>query len=362
MRLSVLKFGGSSFAGQTDFCRVAGYIKQRLSRGGGKVVVVVSAPAGMTEWLRDWALRLNRAPSDAATASLLPLADIVGMGLLRVAIEAQGLAVGSLSGYQLGIRTDSNFSWAKIQHFDIQSLYQILSAADVAVIPGGQGIDAEGHLTWLGKNSSDLSAVAVAAALSVAECEIFSDVAGIYSADPNLINNTRLFDEIPYTSAISMSISGAKMMHYGAIEHAMQHNVSIVCRLNSGGYDIGTRIGTGAHHPAVVVDLRSEVFDFPSAAEQDKAHRLLETVNVPFVRVRSDSEFVSAITCGFFNGCIFFEQRRIRCKLRSARLVSYFASDGDTRRYLVADSDIVHFSQQLHDRIYRGFAHHAAEG
>ncbi len=359
MCISVLKFGGSSFAERTDFERIADYLKSRISKNGDKLIVVVSAPGGMTEWLRGRSLDLNQSPSAESIATLLPLADMVGMGLLRIAVEAQGLRVTSLSGYQLGIRTDSNFSWAKVAHFDSKPLNKALSEADVVVIPGGQGMDAQGRLTWLGKNSSDLTAVAIAAVLDVRKCEIFSDVDGVYSSDPNLIKNTQLFNEVPYSSAIKMSLSGAKMMHYGAIKHAMENEVMIICRLNKGSYDIGTRIGIGNHQPAVVADLRSEVFGFPSITEQDKAHQLLDDANIPAIRLQQKSQFISVITCGFFDALDFFQRKRIQFTVLSTRLVSEFGVDGNIQRHLIADKNILYYSQRLHDQFYAEAASYA---
>lgn len=362
MSATVLKFGGSSLACRSDFDRIASYIHNRISKEKSKCIAVVSAPGGMTEWLREWSIDLNKAPSPESTAALLPLADIVGMGLLRVALEAQGLEVTSLSGYQLGLRTDSNFSSAEILQFDVDPLNMALSEADVVVIPGGQGTDNRGRLTWLGKNSSDLTAVAIAAVLKTGQCEVFSDVAGVYSADPNLIKNTQLFNEISYASAIDMSLSGAKMMHYGAIRHAMTHDVMIMCRLNNDGYDIGTRIGIGAHQPAVVTDMCAEIFDFPSMTEQHKAHELLDDANIPVIRLQQKKQYISAITCGFFDGPGFLKRQQITFVNRSVKLVSEFCADGKIRRHIIDDKSAVHFSQQLHDRLYVDEKYHALEG
>lgn len=352
--VQVLKFGGSTCTGTEDYRRIAAFLEARLARDGGRLVVVMSGPAGLTEHLRGKAHALARSASAEATDALLTLSDTVGMALLRLAVEDLGLRAASLNGFQLGITTDSNFSRARVRGFDRGPLIETLANAEVIVIAGGQGVDGRRRPTWFGKNSSDLSAVAVAAALKLPRCEIFSDVCGVYSADPNLIAGARVLDSVPFDMAIELSLSGAKIIHHGAVAHAQRHGVSIVCRLNRDDYRAGTVISEGGPQPAVVVDRRSVVLDFPDQVAQLTAQMALGAAGVPMIQVKDTGRFRSAVTCGFFDAASYLAGRGIPVQIPDANLVSEFGSDGRVRRHVVGTGEAVGFGQALHDRLYAG--------
>jgi aspartate kinase len=352
MRIKVLKFGGSSFLDLEDYRRIAGYLKERLANDAEKIVIVASAMAGLTERLRGLAQGLNPAPSAEASDALLPLADALGAGLLRVAAEQRGLRTTSLNGFQLGVVTDDNFMRARVLRVEPAPLRQALETADVVVVPGGQAVDARGRPTMLGKNSSDLTAVLAAAALEQHECEIYSDVCGVYSSDPNLIHGTHLIERLSYDGLIDLSQSGAKVMHYGAVATAKRHGVRIVCRLNREDYRVGTVIGDGPDPRAVIVDARSIVLELETPELLQRAKDLLRAAEVPLVELAGEGPSRLAVTCGFFDPVRFLSERGILSAPLDVHLVSSFEPGAAPRRELVGKFSAVALGQALHDRMY----------
>ncbi|WP_224364181.1 amino acid kinase family protein [Hyalangium versicolor] len=352
MRIRVLKFGGSSFLEMEDYRRIAVHLKERLARDAEKIVIVASAMAGLTERLRGLAQTLTPTPSPEASDALLPLADTLGAGLLRVAAEAAGLRASSLNGFQLGVRTDDNFTRARIQQVDALPLRRALEQADVVVVPGGQAVDGQGRPTMLGKNSSDLTAVVVAAALGLRECEIYSDVCGVYTADPNLIRGTRLIERISYDGLIELSRSGAKVMHYGAVAEGKRHGVLIVCRLNREDYRVGTVIGDGAEPRAVVVDARSIVLELTTPTERVRADALLRAAEVPLVRLDGEFSRRLVVTCGFFDPVHFLSRHGIAAVAQEQHLVSSFEPGQPPQRDIVGKASATLLGQSLHDRMF----------
>ncbi len=351
MKLHVMKFGGSSFATEQHFHRVAGYVRERTA-GGGKVALVVSGPPGSTEELRARCLALNPTASGATIDCLLPLADAMGAAYVRAALERQGLKVTTLYGLQLGLLTDSNFSRACILEFDPTPLRTALEAHDVVVVPGGQARDAQGQQVSLGKNSSDLSAVAVAAALGLDQCEIYSDVCGIYSGDPNQLAGTQVLPELSYDAATTLALSGAKVIHHGAVSYARRHGVEILCRLNQDDYRVGTRIGPGGNPAAVVLDHRSVVLEFSSRPEWERAAAGLRDIRVPIVELSQEGALRLVVTCGFFDVERFLRERKLQSRTLERYLVTEFRRDGTVLRHLPEKDTAREFSQRLHDQLH----------
>ncbi|HYH97328.1 hypothetical protein [Hyalangium sp.] len=351
MQIHVMKFGGSSFATDQHFHRVAGYLRERTA-DGSKVALVVSGLPGATEELRARCLALNPAPSGETIDCLIPLADTIGAAYARAAIERLGVKVTTLYGFQLGLLTDANFSRARILEFDATPLRAALATHDVVVVPGGQARNAQGQQMWMGKNSSDLSAVAVAAALGVKQCEIYSDVCGVYSADPNLISGTQLVPELSYDSAITLSLSGAKVIHHGSVSYARRHGVEILCRLNQDDYRVGTRIGLGGNPAAVVLDHRSVVLEFSSQAELERAAAGLHDIEVPVVDLSQAGELRLVVTCGFFDVERFLREQKLQPRTLERHLATEFRRDGAVLRHLPEKAAAREFSQKLHDQLY----------
>lgn len=250
--ISVVKFGGSTFARPQAYQDIAATLARRVE-AGGKVAVVVSARPGETERLRAEAYAVDAAPSAEALDALLMHADAVSAALLRLACQRHGLNATVLAGRATGLLSDSTFGNARLLGYGRPELTAALARYDVVVLPGGQAVDLAGRPTFLGKNTSDLSAVAVAVGLGADRVEICSDVPGVYDADPNLLAGARPLQELPYDSALQLSALGAKVLHPRAVRLARDRGVTIVCRLNREPFTTGTVIGERGRPPYAVV-------------------------------------------------------------------------------------------------------------
>lgn len=352
MSLRVFKFGGSTFLDLPDYRRVAEYIRGRLASDTDKIVLVVSAMAGFTERLRGLAQQLNPAPSAEAYDALLPLADTLSANLLRLALESGGVAVTSLSAFQLGVLSDDNYSRARVMHVDPAPLTQALERASVVVVPGGQAIDQDNRPTMLGKNSSDLTAVLLAAALHRSECEIFSDVCGVYTADPNLVDDARLCPELSFDAVIALASSGAKVLHPKAVAAGRDNGVRIVCRANRDDYRVGTVVGTGTVPEAVVIDHRSQVLEFDDAGALARAEERLRAGDVPLLAVEHAGETLLVVVGGFFDAVSFLRQAGIQARMRDAHLVSVFEGERGVHREIVPRNEAVQLGREWHRRFY----------
>ncbi|MBC1241051.1 aspartate kinase [Nostoc sp. 2RC] len=352
MQIRVLKFGGSTFQRNADFNTIAAFLKSRLEADSNKLVVVVSAMAGLTDEFHKLALEVNTNPSPEALDSLLPLADTIGANLLRLAVEATGISVKVLSGYQLGIVTDSNFSHASIKKIDAAVLKQALTEVDIVVVPGGQAVDGHNRPTFLGRNSSDFTAVILAATLELASCEIFSDVNGIYSADPNLIANASLLETVSFDTAIDFSLSGAKVLHYKSVQVAKEKGVQILCRQNRYDYGIGTVIGEGKASKAAILDPRSIVLELASKRDLEIAKLKLQLANVPVILLPNEKVPMLVVTCGFFDAVKFLAESGIEAHRQDSVLISEFNGDSPVVRHIVSNSESIALCQTIHDRLY----------
>jgi aspartate kinase len=352
MTLRVFKFGGSTFLALTDYGRIAEYIRMRLASDTDKLVLVVSAMAGFTERLRGLAQQLNPVPSSEAYDALLPLADTLGANLLRVALEGCGVTATSLSGFQLGVRSDDNYSRARVMHVDPAPLARALERASVVVVPGGQAVDPDNRPTMLGKNSSDLTAILLAAALHRSECEIFSDVCGVYTADPNLVEDARLCPELPFDAVIALAASGAKVLHPKAVAAGRDSGVRIVCRANRDDYRVGTVVGTGPVPNAVVIDHRSQVLELDDASALARAEERLRAVDVPLLVVEHGGQPLLVVVGGFFDAVSFLRQAGIHARMRDAHLVSVFEGERAVHREIVPRNEAVQRGREWHRRFH----------
>ncbi len=353
MRTSVLKFGGSTFESLEDYARVARYLRRRIATGE-RLVVVASAMAGLTEWLRGHATALGDPPDPEASDALLPLADTASAAMLSLALRRCGVRSATLAGHQLGITTDDRHTRARVQRVDAGPLLSALERGPCVVVPGAQGVTAQNVPTSLGKNSSDLSAALLAGALGIARCEIFSDASGVYSGDPKYLRGVRLIERISYARLHQLSLSGAKVMHHGAVAAAAAASVELVCRSNRGGYRVGTLVTASADPdlPAVVLDPRSALLRFASDDDLAGALRELTEFGVPTVAPAAPHERLLAITCGYFDPLGFLRERGIAAEPTGYRLISEFAPGGEVRRHVVHDEHAQLAAQQLHDLHY----------
>jgi aspartate kinase len=225
--LVVQKFGGTSVA-DLDRLRAVARRAQQAQSAGDQVAIVVSAMAGTTDQLVDWVRQIagpdhDRAEYDTVVAS----GEQVTAGLLALALQALGVPARSILGWQAPVCTDASHGRARIRSFGVEQLRACLDQGQVVVVPGFQGISPEGRVTTLGRGGSDLSAVALAAALGAHRCDIFTDVEGVYTTDPRIVAKARKLDRITYEEMLEMASLGAKVLETRSVALAMQHQVRL---------------------------------------------------------------------------------------------------------------------------------------
>ena len=225
MSLIVQKYGGSSVADAERIINVANRIGA-VRRSGANVVVVVSAMGDTTDELIELAHTISPEPHAREMDLLLSTGELVSSTLLTMALREHGHEAISLSGPQAGIRTDTSFGRARISRIEPERMRRELNAGRVVVVAGFQGITPEDDITTLGRGGSDTTAVAIAAALQADRCEIYTDVEGIYTADPRIVPDARKLDEVGYEEMLELASLGAKM-HPRSIELGGVYRVPI---------------------------------------------------------------------------------------------------------------------------------------
>ncbi len=223
----VQKYGGSSVADTEKIKRVAMKIKDRTVKGD-KIVVVVSAMGKTTDNLIKLAGEVSSVPDPREMDMLLTTGEQISVALLSMSLKQAGVRSISINAFQAGIMTTSDFNCARIKNFDVQKIKKLLMDYDVVVVTGFQGITDNGDLTTLGRGGSDTSAVALAAALEF-NCEIYSDVKGIYTVDPKLHPSAKKIKSISYDEILEMANSGAKVLHDRSVEIAKKYGVVLYC-------------------------------------------------------------------------------------------------------------------------------------
>ena len=229
MALIVQKYGGTSVA---DLARIR-HVAERVAkayRAGNGVVVVLSAMAGVTDQLTQLAREITSDPNRRELDVLLATGEQTTVSLLCITLESMGYPARSLLGYQAEIVTDRAFGKARIVEIHAHRIKELLEQRKIVAIAGFQGSDAEGNITTLGRGGSDTSAVALAAALKADVCEIYTDVDGVYTTDPNLCKSARKLDRICYNEMLEMASLGAKVLQIRAVEFAKKFNVAVHVR------------------------------------------------------------------------------------------------------------------------------------
>src|SRR5262245_29174933 len=229
----VQKYGGSSVADPVKLGRVADRVAA-TAREGKRVVVVVSAMGKTTDELLALARSVAPAPPRRELDMLLSTGERISMALLAMALEARGLQAISFTGSQSGILTNDRHSGARIIEVRPVRIEDELARDKVVIVAGFQGMSYRREITTLGRGGSDTTAVALAAALG-ADCEIYSDVDGVYSADPRVVTDARRLDEIGYESMQELAEHGAKVLNAQAVEWARKSKIVIHARATTGG-------------------------------------------------------------------------------------------------------------------------------
>ncbi len=226
MALIVQKYGGTSVGSTERISAVADRVK-RFVDAGEQVVVVVSAMSGETNRLVALANELCDEPSPRENDVLLSTGEQVTIALLSMALHQRGLAARSYTGGQIRILTDNSHSKARIREIDDAPIMNFLAQGGVAVVAGFQGVDEQGNITTLGRGGSDTTAVAVAAALKADECQIYTDVDGVYTTDPRVVPEARRLDKITFEEMLEMSSLGSKVLQIRAVEFAGKYKVPL---------------------------------------------------------------------------------------------------------------------------------------
>ena len=226
MSLIVQKFGGSSVADRDRMFNVAG-IATRTFSDGNDVIVVVSAQGDTTDELLAKASEINRNPTTREMDMLLSTGEQISISLLAMAIQSLGFPVVSLTGWQMGLRTDSNHSSARIKSLTNTRIQEELSNRKIVIVAGFQGINKSYDITTLGRGGSDTTAVALAAQLRADLCQIYTDVDGVYTADPRKIKNAKKLDHISYDEMLELATMGAQVLHNRSVELAKRYNVNL---------------------------------------------------------------------------------------------------------------------------------------
>ncbi|MGB0588987.1 MAG: aspartate kinase [Myxococcota bacterium] len=227
--LIVQKFGGTSVGDTARIQRVAERVVHTWNQGFD-VVVVVSAMSGETNRLVGLAAEIAPESRGREYDVLVSSGEQVSIALVAMAIQALGQGARSLLGYQADIRTDASHSRARIESIQASAVREALSAGEIPVVAGFQGRDVDGNITTLGRGGSDTTAVAIAASMKASVCEIYTDVDGIYTTDPNVVKSARKIDRVSYEEMLELASMGAKVLQTRSVEFAMKYQVPIHVR------------------------------------------------------------------------------------------------------------------------------------
>lgn len=229
MSLIVQKFGGTSVGNVERIRHVAGLVA-KSRRAGDAVVVVLSAMSGETDRLVKLAHEVADLPDEREMDMLLSTGERITIALLAMALRTLGLDARSFTGRQVGIITDSTHTKARIARIAADRIEEALKEGIIPVVAGFQGINEKNDVTTLGRGGSDLTAVALAAALKADRCVIYTDVDGVYTADPNLVSSARKLDKISYEEMLEMASLGAKVLQSRSVQFAAKYDVPVVVK------------------------------------------------------------------------------------------------------------------------------------
>ena len=249
--LIVKKFGGTSVANTERLKNVADIVT-KTAQAGNQVVVVVSAQGDTTDDLIVKAAELNDRPSKREMDVLLNTGEMISMSLLAMAIQKLGFPVVSLTGWQIGLETNSNYSDARIKRIAGERLKAELDNGRIVIVAGFQGINQMGDVTTLGRGGSDTTAVAIAATLGADLCQIYTDVDGVYTADPRIVKDAKKLDAITYDEMLELASLGAQVLHNRSVEMAKKYNVDLEV-VSSFTRNPGTKVKEGSNMEKLLV-------------------------------------------------------------------------------------------------------------
>ncbi len=290
MALIVQKYGGSSVGDAAKIKHVANRVIE-TQRAGNQVVVVVSAMGDTTDELLDLANQVTENPAPRELDMLLTSGERISMALLALAINAAGASSRSFTGSQAGIITDEVHGNARIAEVTPDRIQEALNAGDIAIVAGFQGFNRETRdITTLGRGGSDTTAVALAAALNADVCEIYSDVDGVYTADPRQIPSAKKLDYIDVESMLELAAAGAKILHIRAVEFARRHNVDLRVR-STFSTDPGTKVYSGK----LGENMEESVV---SGVATDKSQSKITVIGIPDLPGKAAALFTTVADAG----------------------------------------------------------------
>lgn len=265
MAIIVQKYGGSSVADPEKIKRVALRVVNTY-KNGNKLVVVVSAMGKTTDNLIELAKQIHISPPTREMDLLLSTGEIASAALLCMAIENLGYEAEGLPGFLAGIRTDSTHTKARIRTIDARRILEELKNGKIVVVAGFQGISPEENITTLGRGGSDLTAIAIAGAIKAEKCEIYTDVPGVFTADPNIVPEAKIIPLISYREMLEMASAGAKVMQSRAVEFAQKYHIPFVVKstFNDNGGTMVTEVDfkEGAVVSSVTLDEKQSKITF----------------------------------------------------------------------------------------------------
>lgn len=275
--ISVLKFGGTSVKNLARIQHVAEIVRDRLAPKPDKkqkILVVVSAMGDTTDYLLKLGAQCSKAPDKRELDSLLSTGEQISITLLALTLKEMGISARSFTAAQIGIFTEKVHSKARIVDINSENLNRALADHDVLVVAGFQGVTADGDITTLGRGGSDTTACALAAAIDADVCDIYTDVDGIYTADPNVIKEAKLLKRVSYGEVIEMARLGAQVLHPRAVELARQYKVRLRVRNTFKPDHEGTIIDEGEGE-------NMEIYRSISGVAVDKDQACVTIMNVP---------------------------------------------------------------------------------
>lgn len=252
MSILVLKFGGTSMASLARIAKAAD-IAIKAKKQGHQVVVVVSAMAGETDKLINMAKDISTELDDREYSMLVSTGEQVSMSLMAMTLQAKGHPAKSLTGWQAGVQTCSQYRKARIEDIDSRRIRAGLDQGKIMVVAGFQGLDEQQEITTLGRGGSDTSAVAIAASLKATECQIYTDVDGVYTTDPRVEPEAKRLECITFEEMLEMASLGAKVLQIRAVEFAGKYNVPlrVLSSFEEGAGTLITYEGSDMEHAAV---------------------------------------------------------------------------------------------------------------
>ncbi len=352
--VKVLKFGGTSFLTLKDYDAKANYLHNRIKQKKEKLVVVVSGMAGTTGRLQEAAYSINENPAAKFKDSLLATAEIVGMNFLAIALSKLNYKVDILDGYKNGIFTDNNYTDANILLLDEKNISELIRKNDVIVVAGGQGLSRCGNISMLGRNSSDLTAIVLAQMLNVKECEIYSDIPGIYTSDPYIVPDARLIPALNFKQCENIGIHGAKILHYSAVKWAHEKNIKIQCKSFDETEISGTFIGGDCTQPIVVPSDKLILFGFENKRDADAFVAAIASVDLSKYFLFEHEQYV---VVAFNQLPIETINTYLKCMkkgeiLSEKSLITVHYSESNIEYHVVPKEELNEKSVEMHEELY----------